>query len=111
MPDDSNTVNTTATPAPLLTPNKPGSANGFSNKACIIAPVTARAAPITMTVSVRGKRICQTKSCAVSFIHWLGQYQISPALSDNIAMIKREKNKNTIKRMSDLFCFCNPSKE
>lgn len=43
-------------------PSSPGSARGFSNNACIIAPESASAAPTSSTAVVRGRRICQINS-------------------------------------------------
>ncbi len=49
--------------APAETPIRPGSASGFLNKHCIIAPHKARRAPIHKHKSVLGKRIsCMIKA-------------------------------------------------
>lgn len=43
--------------APDDIPTRPGSANGFRNSACMVAPVTANAAPLRHANKTRGTRI------------------------------------------------------
>ena len=47
-----------AAAAPLLTPNKPGSASGLRNNPCVKAPAKPRLAPIAMENKILGKRTC-----------------------------------------------------
>lgn len=49
-------VTATPNPAPLLIPNKEGSARGFLNKVCIKSPATDKAAPAKSAVTACGSR-------------------------------------------------------
>jgi hypothetical protein len=49
----------TARAAPLETPSKEGSANGFLNKACVMAPAKPKPAPTARAKSALGIRISQ----------------------------------------------------
>ncbi len=78
-PLPSRTAAISPTPAPLETPSSPGSASGFSNNACIIAPESASAAPTSSTARVRGRRICQINSWPLALSHSPGGIHCSPA--------------------------------
>ena len=54
------TPTVTASPAPALTPRTPESASGLRVSAWISAPARAKAAPVTMAMTVRGNRWSQT---------------------------------------------------
>ena len=79
MPFPSKTAAIRPTPAPFDTPSSPGSASGFSNSACIIAPDSASAAPTSRTARVRGRRICQINSSPLALNHSPGPIHWSPA--------------------------------
>ncbi len=50
-------ISPTQSAAPLLMPNKPGSASGLRNNPCIMVPETANAHPTTTANNTRGRRI------------------------------------------------------
>ncbi|MNZ84448.1 hypothetical protein D3C78_1032050 [compost metagenome] len=57
LPGSTSKPNTTNNAAPLLMPRMPGSANGLSPTACMIAPASPRLAPTSIATSRRGKRL------------------------------------------------------
>ena len=78
-PCPSSTAAMSPTPAPLDTPSNPGSASGFSKRACITAPDKANAAPTSKTARVRGNRICQTNRSPRALNQSPGAIHCSPA--------------------------------
>src|SRR5690606_20721539 len=59
-------ANTAPSAAPDEIPTKPGSASGFRKSACMVTPVAARAAPVTVLKSTLGRRISISTRCSRS---------------------------------------------
>ena len=62
---ESNKATAAPSPAPALTPNSEGSANGLRKRVCITAPPTAKEAPANKAVRSWGKRWWSTMKLAV----------------------------------------------
>ncbi|MNB99317.1 hypothetical protein D3C75_465960 [compost metagenome] len=103
-PPPSITAAISPTPAPFDTPNRPGSASGLSNRACIIVPLRASAAPTSTTARVRGIRICQMNNSPCGPNHACGPIHCSPAQRLNpSASTSATSSKSTLRR-SERYC-------
>ncbi|MMZ66749.1 hypothetical protein D1872_292720 [compost metagenome] len=56
--------------APEFTPNTDGEASGFLVSTCMIVPATARLAPTTTAIKVRGTRVLSKIRCSLEPSKW-----------------------------------------
>ena len=66
LPPNNNMAKATPNEAPLLTPNKAGSAKGLAKRVCITSPLTDSAMPAKTAVIICGKRDSMTTKRAIS---------------------------------------------